>query len=581
MTQNRVVSTLGDSSITGKNLILNGAFDSWSRGTSFSNVPGPGTLTADRWTYTLSGTGVSTNTVTQDTSVPSINSTYSLKYTLNTTPSVFTEVAARQMLETHSIMPLVGKTGTLSFWYKSSKSGSHGYRIIGSVQTGGTDQGGTFTVNAANTWEYKTIVVTAFSGVTAITTSGTTVAAYVDLGPRTSSTYGQTSMSSGDYFQLAQVQLELGSTATSFARLGGTIQLETTSNGSAGFDGVLVSTNSSTNGSGSGTNGWAGYQVAGKNAIINGGMDLAQRGTSFALTQFALPYTLDRWQSYTGATTGTWTVSQVASGNANFKSAAKLQRTVLSTQTGGVVLESSIETQDSLRFASSTVTFSFYAKAGSNALTTGLTAYLITGTGTDQNIIIGFTGQSNAVIINPTLTTSWQRFSGTATLGAITQLAAGFGYTPTGTAGADDSIYLTGVQIELGSTATNFSRAGGTIQGELAAAQRYYYRNGADTIYQTFGNGSGASTTIGTYYIQHPVLMRVAPTSIDYSTLCNFDTVTVAATAASVVININQNGKNGTYVQVTNSSAVLTQYRPYFLIANNSSSAYLGFGAEL
>lgn len=57
------------------------------------------------------------------------------------------------------------------------------------------------------------------------------------------------------------------------------------------------------------------------------------------------------------------------------------------------------------------------------------------------------------------LTTTWQRFSFTASIPAsATEIAVGFEWTPSGTAGANDWLEVTGVQLELGSVATQFTR---------------------------------------------------------------------------------------------------------------------------
>jgi hypothetical protein len=206
-----------------KNQIINGAATFWQRGTSFTNLV-TGSYFADRWKTELGGTGVDTNSITRDTSVPNATAQYSMKMALTATPGSFLAFAARQPIETQQAMSMFGKSCTVSFWYRSNKTGSHGIRIIGSVQTGGTDQVTTFTVNAADTWEFKTVAVTAFSGITAIATGATDAGAYLDLGLRVGGTgAGQASATNGDYFQFTLVQLEIGTQSTPFTLANNTI----------------------------------------------------------------------------------------------------------------------------------------------------------------------------------------------------------------------------------------------------------------------------------------------------------------------------------------------------------------------
>jgi hypothetical protein len=216
------------------------------------------------------------------------------------------------------------------------------------------------------------------------------------------------------------------------------------------------------------------------------------------------------------------TVSQVTSSLPNgFRYALQMQRTASSSSTNTLRLVTVLETQESMRFAGQSVTLSFYAKAGANysATSNNLVVYLGTGTGTDQTAATfvgsGFTGNSFPISgQNAALTTSWQRFTYTGTIGStVTQLGLQLLFYPTGTAGANDWFQITGMQLELGSTATAFSRAGGTLQGELAACQRYYYRfSNAGTTPSYIGIGTYFSTTTCYIVPQWPVQMRVAPT---------------------------------------------------------------------
>jgi hypothetical protein len=59
------------------------------------------------------------------------------------------------------------------------------------------------------------------------------------------------------------------------------------------------------------------------------------------------------------------------------------------------------------------------------------------GNRTDQNFNAGYTGSANTIVGNATLTTTWQRFTFTGTIAStVTELAAYFQFTPTGTAGS-------------------------------------------------------------------------------------------------------------------------------------------------
>jgi hypothetical protein len=250
--------------------------------------------------------------------------------------------------------------------------------------------------------------------------------------------------------------------------------------------------------------------VAGKNGWINGGMDVWQRGTTSASITTSQVYTADRWTAVTGASTGTVVSRQTTSDTTNLpfiQYCARVQRSSGQTGTSLVQFAQSMESVNSVRYAGQSVTLSFYARAGANysSASNALNVLMLTGTGTDQQVLVGYTGSVSAINSFATLTTTWQRFTFTATLATNTnEIGVDFYYTPVGTAGAADFFEITGVQLEQGSVATSFSRAGGTIQGELAACQRYFY-NGGNTI--------GSMNTSGNaLFIQNlPVHMRTTP----------------------------------------------------------------------
>ena len=317
-------------------------------------------------------------------------------------------------------------------------------------------------------------------------------------------------------------------------------------------------------------------QAAGRNFVINGATEIWQRGTSFALS--GITYTADRWQGYRSSGGGT-TVSRQTSGNTGFQYAARVQRDSGNTSTTAIQFGQNFESSNSYPLAGKTVVFSFYARAGANfsAASSTLNVQVVTGTGTDQNFVSGYTGSALPINTTKTLTTSWQRFETTATLSSsLTQVGVNFYYTPVGTAGANDYFEITGIQLELGSVATNFTRAGATIQGELAACQRYYYRQSLTTAAQFLtGLGIATSTTVATIQINNPVPLRTVGTSIDYANVNLYDGVlNNAATGAA----IQASTLTSTVLGVT--STGLTQFRTYWLLSGTTNS-FIGIGAEL
>jgi len=270
------------------------------------------------------------------------------------------------------------------------------------------------------------------------------------------------------------------------------------------------------------------------NVIINGGMDIWQRGTSFTGTTTA--YGADRWRCYRNTTGSTF--SRQASSLTGIQYAQRLQRDVSTTATNSISAIYTAESADSYRFAGQTITLSFYARAGSNfsAASSAMNVNMQTGTGSDQSYG-SFTGGVNAISTTQVITTSWVRYSFNATCqSTITQFAIDLGFTPVGTAGANDYIEITGVQLELGSVASAFKRsngAGGTIQGELAACQRYfqYFKGGIGLPYPAFTSG----TTLIYGAIQLPIVMRSAPSVALGGTLYFFNSAAEFGIASPTV----------------------------------------------
>jgi hypothetical protein len=133
------------------------------------------------------------------------------------------------------------------------------------------------------------------------------------------------------------------------------------------------------------------------------------------------------------------------------------------------------------------------------------------------------------------------------------------------------------VQFNAG-TGTTWALATPTLQTELAACQRYYYRQIASSVYSRFGLGMAETTGGVNIPMALKSTMRVKPSAIDFSNLAVFDGVTVTSSPTDVIIDMADQNVTSIFF---NKLATFTQFRPYQLIANNTTSAYLGFSAEL
>jgi hypothetical protein len=320
------------------------------------------------------------------------------------------------------------------------------------------------------------------------------------------------------------------------------------------------------------------------NPVINSAFQIAQRGTSVSVAANTSAYTLDRWQTSTGANQAC-TIARVATGDTTnlpfIQYAMRYQRNSGQTGTSGQSTYQSMESVNSIPFSGKTVTISVYARKGADYSATSsiLQFNLVNGTGTDQSIYSGLTGQNTVSSNNMTLTTTWQRFTYTGTVPTnSTQLAIGFGFQFQGTAGANDYFEVTGVQIDVGSVALPFRTNAETIQGELAACQRYYYRWTGGAV--NFQSGLAVSTSAIWYFINPKVTPRVAPTSIENSGL-NVYNVNSATGYSSGTWALSQANPDGVIISYTHGSAVFTLASYGNILYGGAGTSYLAYSAEL
>jgi hypothetical protein len=279
-----------------------------------------------------------------------------------------------------------------------------------------------------------------------------------------------------------------------------------------------------------------------KNRLINGAMQTWQRGTSSTTTTSGWNFLSDRWAIYCAGASATW--GQNTSVPTGFQYSLKMQRTAAQTYTNLLYAAQIIETRNCLDLAGQTVTFSFWAKAGANfsAASNNINVYLATGTGTDEGLAAfgggTWTGFSAPVNQTQAITTTWTKYSYTVTLGStVSELGVQVSFTPVGTAGADDALYITGLQVEKGSQATSFDyRPYGT---ELALCQRYGL--GLTAASSGLGSGIWYANTAAIHQIQLPVTMRASPTlTINTAVLAAYVAGTnILSSAGAATINTN------------------------------------------
>jgi len=323
-----------------------------------------------------------------------------------------------------------------------------------------------------------------------------------------------------------------------------------------------------------------GQFAAGKNKIINGDFGIWQRGTTLTDPAGA-SFLADRFKiSYDGTAPTSRTYSQetftlgaapVAGYEGKFFARVAVTTKGSNTRTGLFQNIEGVRT-----FAGQTITVSFWAKcdtarAGSIQVS--------------QNFGGGGSPSSPVVVTNTAVsyTSSWARYTLTVAIPSISGKTLGTNgqdcleivmfYTS-----ADSSTFdIWGVQVEAGSVATPFQTATGTIQGELAACQRYYYRKNSELTAGAFGIGQCFSTTQATVLIPHPVTMRTTPT-LARSGLA----LTNATGTRQSVSAISNNGSNvNTFSADFTTTGIVAGNATTLVGSGTSTTDYIEASAEL
>jgi hypothetical protein len=230
------IGSIADSSLGFRNRLINGAqiIDQRNNGSAVT-MSNPGTFDTDRWYCINASDGVMTAQQVSDAPTGFINSLKCTTTTADATLGTSQRALIAQSIEGFNIADLAWGTAsaatvTISFWTKSSLTGTFG----GSLRNSSADRSYpfTYTINSANTWEQKSVTIAGDTSGTWLTTSGIGIGVHFGLGVATnlSGTAGAWAAANNlsatgavsvlgtlsATWQITGVQLEKGSTATSF-----------------------------------------------------------------------------------------------------------------------------------------------------------------------------------------------------------------------------------------------------------------------------------------------------------------------------------------------------------------------------
>jgi hypothetical protein len=201
----------------GKNKIINGDFNIWQRGTSFSPVADAGTFTADRFIFQRNGSGYtatcSRQTFTAGTApVSGYEGVYFWRYNVTTAGTSNTYAVLDQRIE--NVQTFAGQTVTVSFWAKADAARTVTLDVTQEFGSGGSGQvgtsGGSHSVTTSWTRFSATLSIPSISG----KTIGTGSYLIIRLGFPTGVT---------ETIDLWGMQIEAGSTATPFQTASGSL----------------------------------------------------------------------------------------------------------------------------------------------------------------------------------------------------------------------------------------------------------------------------------------------------------------------------------------------------------------------
>jgi hypothetical protein len=352
---------------------------------------------------------------------------------------------------------------------------------------------------------------------------------------------------------------------------------------------------------------WVGLDPSrNRNVVINGAMQVAQRGTSTASITTSGYYTADRF-TLSASSLGTWTQSVEAdapTGSGLRKSLKMLCTTADAAPSAGdiMVLEQKLEGQNLQQFLKGTasakpfslsfwikgnVTGTYIAELFDATNTRSVSAsYTISVSATWEKKTITFPADTTGAFANDNTAslscifwlgagTNWTSGTLATTWGATVSANRGVGQTNLAAA-TSNYWQVTGIQVEAGAVATPFeSEDYGTT---LAKCQRYYIRMTGEAAFSFMGSGIGYSSTLTVTSSVLPVKMRSVPTVVEFLSL---RVTNVLSTYAISAVILDGNFENSYQPVFDCTTTGLTAGNFYFVGSNATTNSYLAFGAEL
>jgi len=355
-----------------------------------------------------------------------------------------------------------------------------------------------------------------------------------------------------------------------------------------------------------------------KNMVYNGAMTVAQRGTEVtgvtSGSGTAAYKTVDRHRFEPG-TLGTWTVSQSTDAPDGFSYSHKVLCTTADASPAAndylLIHHTKIEGQDlqHLNFGTSgakSLTLSFWVKsnktgdASVNILNTGSTRtahpqYTINAADTWEYKTVTVSGDTSNGITDSNASgleiLFWGNSGSTFTGGSHrttfgSRVNADRNVSNLGLGGAvNDYWQITGLQLEVGSTATEFEHR--SYAEELELCQRYFQKqvSTSDETSLSFCRGQAFGSSSAYVYFEHPIEMRAKPDlSSSIASVGNLGALTASGGGMSISALTNVSGWSSVYttvISLTVSSGTFTAGQATELDAGGNSGAFLSFNAEL